>query len=37
MTHTYAPTERGIHFLRIFEEMDKLISLDDPTTVPAGK
>jgi predicted transcriptional regulator len=37
MTHTYAPTERGIHFLQIFEEMDKLISLDDPTTVPVGK
>ena len=36
-THTYAPTERGIHFLEVYAEMDKLVSLDDPIVVRAGK
>jgi predicted transcriptional regulator len=37
MRHTYAPTERGIHFLRMFDEMEKLISLDDPIVVRTAK
>jgi predicted transcriptional regulator len=35
--HTYAPTERGIHFLRMFDEMEKLISLDDPIVARTAK
>jgi predicted transcriptional regulator len=35
--HTYAPTERGTHFLRMVDEMEKLISLEDPAVVRAGK
>jgi predicted transcriptional regulator len=36
-THTYAPTERGIHFLKMVDEMEKLISLDDPALVRVAK
>jgi predicted transcriptional regulator len=35
--HTYAPTERGLHFLRMFDEMEKLISLDEPIKVAASR
>jgi predicted transcriptional regulator len=37
MTHTYAPSERGIHFLRVFDEMDRLSALDEPITIKVGK
>jgi predicted transcriptional regulator len=37
VTHTYAPTEKGIQFMRMFDKMDKLISLNDPIVVLAGK
>jgi predicted transcriptional regulator len=34
-THTYAPTERGIRFLQVSAEMDKLLSLDVPDYGPS--
>jgi predicted transcriptional regulator len=37
VAHTYAPTERGLHFLRMFDEMEKLISLDEPVATTPRK
>ena len=33
-THIYALTEKGVHFLRIYEELSKLIPLDE--AIPAA-
>ena len=32
-THTYALTEKGMRFLRIYEELSQLVPLDEP--IPA--
>jgi len=37
MAHTYAPSDRGIQFLRSFDEMERLSSLDESITAQVGK
>jgi predicted transcriptional regulator len=37
VARTYSPTERGLHFLRMFDEMEKLISLDEPIVAQVAK